>query len=94
MITPPAEEILAALGLDRADLRQIQPPLRRSTYLASLNWLTRHQPSPGSSNFEQVKGLVEAAHLFCRVEAWAEAKQLLQLRLNTATREELDNQLH
>lgn len=93
-ILPLAQEILAAIQIDPKSIRSISPPSKRSAYQAIINWLIRYHPSLDSPNLKKINGLLEVFHHLCEVGAWDKASQLLRIRLNTPTQEELDNQLH
>lgn len=93
-MTSPAHDILSAIQIDPALIRFIKPPSQRSRYQAIINWLTRYQPSPESSNLDHIRGLLETFHHLCDSNDWEKVSNLLQIRLNTPTQEELDNQLH
>ena len=90
---PPPNVILSKLNLDLNSLARIKSPADRSQYRAILNWVQRYQAPKGSTNLEQVRGIIQAFHHACDVNNWSMARQLLSLSLNTPTQEELDNQL-
>ena len=90
---PHPDVILEKLKIDLTSAALIKSPADRSQYRAILNWLRRYQSPDDSSNLEQIKGVIQSFHHACDVNNWYAASQLLSLRLNTPTQEELDNQL-
>ncbi|MEW6493482.1 MAG: tetratricopeptide repeat protein [Cyanobacteriota bacterium] len=60
---------------------------------AAKMWLTAHQPEPEAPILEQVRGYLEAFHHLCELEDWESASEILSIRLDTPTNEELVNQL-
>mgnify|MGYP001793163688 CR=1 FL=1 len=93
-ILPPAEMILEKLEIDPKSLRSIKSVSERSQYRAVVNWLTRYSPQSESASLELVRGWLEAFHHLCELGAWEKATALLCSRLETATREELHDQLN
>ncbi|NEQ77218.1 MAG: tetratricopeptide repeat protein [Okeania sp. SIO2C9] len=85
--------VLAAFNVDKDNLRSIKPMWKRSNYTAIVNWLTKYSVNSNSSNLEKLKGFIETFFHFCGVESWLEAKEILLIRLDTPTNEELHQQL-
>ncbi len=56
-------------------------------------YLKIYEPQPKADNLEKVSHYLEAFHHFCELAAWEEAWQVLFIRCDTPTREELHNQL-
>ena len=56
-------------------------------------YLKIYEPQPTADNLEKVSHYLEAFHHFCELAAWEEAWQVLFIRCDTPTREELHNQL-
>jgi tetratricopeptide (TPR) repeat protein len=84
---------LAKLDIDLKQLKKIQPAWKRMHYRAVINWLTKYKPELDASNLGKVRGYLEAFHHLCELEAWEAASQILFIRLNTPTNEELYKQL-
>ncbi|WP_353933029.1 tetratricopeptide repeat protein [Okeanomitos corallinicola TIOX110] len=89
----PSDLVLAAFGIDKSSIKDIIPRLKRTHYRAITNWLTKYELNKDTSNLEKVKGLFETFYHFCEVEAWLEAKQIMLVRIDTPTNEELHEQL-
>ncbi len=85
-ITPSGESILAKLGIKPTELKSINPRWQRTQYRALINWLTKYQSQPNSSNLEKVKGYLEAFYHLCEVEAWEKAGKLLLIPLEDRNR--------
>jgi tetratricopeptide (TPR) repeat protein len=62
-------------------------------YIAAEMWHTGYEPDPDASNLEKVQGYLEAFHHLCEVGDWEQASQILSIRLDIPTNEELHNQL-
>ncbi|MDB9512075.1 tetratricopeptide repeat protein, partial [Kamptonema animale CS-326] len=58
------------------------------------SYLKEYEPQPTADNLEKVSHYLEAFHHFCELAAWEEAWEVLFIRCDTPTREELHNQLH
>ncbi|HLO52148.1 MAG TPA: tetratricopeptide repeat protein, partial [Kamptonema sp.] len=56
-------------------------------------YLKIYEPQPTADNLEKVSHYLEAFHHFCELAAWEEAWQVLFIRCDTPTREELHIQL-
>ncbi|WP_449421005.1 tetratricopeptide repeat protein [Phormidium nigroviride] len=56
-------------------------------------YLKIYEPQPTADNLEKVNHYLEAFNHFCELAAWEEAWQVLFIRCDTPTREELHNQL-
>ncbi|WP_148650102.1 hypothetical protein [Nostoc sp. NIES-3756] len=67
--------------------------LRRTSYRAVINWLTKYNPNADASNLEKIKGLLEAFYHLCEVEDVERAWKIIDCRLNTPTQEYLIEQL-
>ncbi len=63
-------------------------------YTAVKMWRTAYEPEPDALNLEKVRGYLEAFHHLCQVADWEKAREILTLRLDTPTNDELHNQLH
>jgi tetratricopeptide (TPR) repeat protein len=89
------EVILNTFDIDRTDIKSISPRWKRTQYRALINWLTDYHNSPNSTNYlEIVRGILEAFHHLCEVEAWEEAIKIITLRLKLTVNEELHNHLY
>ena len=93
-ITPTIELVLEKIGLESATIKSIKSVRKRSQYRAVMNWLTEYKPHANASNLEKVKGYLEAFHHLCQAEDWYRATQLIFIRLNTPTKEQLHKQLY
>lgn len=62
-------------------------------YTAADMWLTAYEPDSYAPNLEKVRGYLEAFHHLCEVEDWERASEILSIRLDTPTNEELSAQL-
>ncbi len=78
-----SESILAELGINSATVKAIKRGIKRSSYRAVINWLTKYQPNTDASNLEKVKGLLEAFYHLCDIVDWEKAKTILISSLNT-----------
>lgn len=86
--------VLAALDVNQKNIKLIKPYRKRTHYRAVSNWLTKYRPNnANNAQLEQLKGILEAFHHFCAVEAWLEAKRILLIRFDTPTNEQLHEQL-
>jgi tetratricopeptide (TPR) repeat protein len=93
-ILPASNLILAEIGIEPATVRSVRQAYQRTHYQAALNWLIRYTPESAENELTQVQGLLEAFHHLCTINALQPASRLLTLTLNTATQEELHNQLY
>lgn len=88
------KSILAELDLNSDSVRGMKQGIKRTSFRAVMNWITKYNPNIYDSNLEKVKGLLEAFFHLCEIEeverAW---KILYQCRLNTPTQEYLNEQL-
>ncbi|MEM1168658.1 MAG: tetratricopeptide repeat protein [Cyanobacteria bacterium P01_H01_bin.35] len=91
---PSGELVLAKLGIELGDIKSIKPRRKRSQYRAVVNWLMEYKPHANASNLEKVKGYLEAFHHLSQVEDWDRASQLIFVRLNTPTKEQLHKQFY
>ncbi|MBD2087116.1 tetratricopeptide repeat protein [Coleofasciculus sp. FACHB-542] len=62
-------------------------------YIAAEMWRTAYEPEPDASNLEKVQGYLEAFHHFSEVGFWEEVSQILSIRLDIPSKEQLHNQL-
>lgn len=94
-LLPDSVEVLRWLELDAGVVRQMGAGShrRRSQMQAVLNWIGQYQPREDDKPLEQVKGYLQAFQHLCALEDWDRALKLLQVPLNTPTREGLLNQL-
>jgi tetratricopeptide (TPR) repeat protein len=82
--------LLARLGLEEI----IPSSAREQThYFSVVNWLTKYQPNPSSTNIDKVRGYLEAFYHLCELQSWENANQLLSLQVNTSTNQKLLEQL-
>lgn len=86
-VIPSGESILEKIGIDLTQIKSIKPPSKRSQYRAIINWLTKYQPNPNTSNLEKVKGLLEVFFHLCGVSDWEKSWGILSTKLNTPTQE-------
>ena len=93
-ILPPPSVILEKLSLSPSSDKKGKSPFERSQYRAITNWITRYRAKENSTNLAKVESLLQAFTHLCDLQQWQTASQLLALRLNTPTQEDLDNQLH
>ena len=92
-LIPLGELILEQLGINSATVKAMKQGKKRSNYRAVINWLTIYKPNPNTSNLEKVKGLLEAFYHLSQLEEWEKACQVISVRINTPTNEELHRQL-
>jgi tetratricopeptide (TPR) repeat protein len=92
-IIPSGEAVLSELGIEPTTLKSIKPYSKRSQYKAVVNWITRYKPAIDASNFEKVRGLIEAFYHLSEVRDWNAATELASLRLSTPTIDSLHRQL-
>lgn len=78
-ITPPGEDVLAQLGIDPTTIKLIKPHWKRTHYRAISNWLTQYQPPSNASNFDKIKGYIEAFRDLCELEEWEKAAKIIIL---------------
>lgn len=94
-LTPSGEFVLEQLGINPNNLRADFPTRwQRLHYRAVVQWLTLYKPNPDATNLEKVMGYLEAFYHLCKVEDWERASEVLTIRLDTPTNEELHNQLN
>ncbi|MBE9040788.1 tetratricopeptide repeat protein [Oscillatoriales cyanobacterium LEGE 11467] len=62
-------------------------------YMAVKVWLNQYQPEPDAENLEKVRGYLEAFYHCCQVEDWEAVKEILNMRVDSPTQEQLHNQL-
>jgi tetratricopeptide (TPR) repeat protein len=92
--TAPGKLALANLNMDSVLAESTEISLwELSNYSAVEWWLTEYKPKSDATNLEKVRGYLEAFHHLCEVEAWEEAREILFIRLDTPTTEELRSQL-
>lgn len=84
------ESMLAELGISSATVKAMKRGKKRSSYRAIINWLTKYEPNPNTSNLEKVKGLLEAFYHLCQVEDWERVSKLFMKPLKSS----LESQLH
>ncbi len=93
-ITSPNQLLLSKLGVDSNTLDFFNfPRPQRPHYRAIINWLTKYKPSLEASNLEKVKSYLEVCYHLFELEAWEIAINLLSVRLNTFSNQELGVQL-
>lgn len=92
-VRPQPQPVLRQLGIVPSAVRRVRPATRRTHCQAIVNWLTRYRLPAEPSNFEQVKGFVEAFYHLCAMEEWERALTLISVRLNMPTQEMLYYQL-
>ncbi|MDJ1173285.1 tetratricopeptide repeat protein [Roseofilum capinflatum] len=56
-------------------------------------WLREYEPPAEASNLETVRGYLEAFYHYCQAEKWEASVKIMQIRLDTPTKEPLHNQL-
>ena len=88
-----SESLLAELGISSTTLKVMKRGIQRTSYRAIINWLTKYDPNPNTSNLETVKGLLEAFYHLCEVEDWLKAEYIFKIRLEITQKQELHNQL-
>jgi len=87
----PGQLLFTKLGinLDEVPIEQL------SDYTAVEYYLTvEDEPPPDATNLEKVRGLLEAVHHLCEVEAWKEAVKILCISIDSPTNEQLHSQLN
>ncbi|MBD1881361.1 tetratricopeptide repeat protein [Coleofasciculus sp. FACHB-T130] len=92
-ITPPGNLILTELAINPPYLAASVLDSKLDDYIAVVNWLMKYKPKPDATNLEKVRGYLEAFHHLCEVENWRRASDILSIRLNTPTKDELHIQL-
>lgn len=92
-VIPSGEAVLSKLGIEPTALKSIKPYSKRSQYKAVVNWITRYKPAIDASNFEKVRGLIEAFYHLSEVRDWNAATEIASLRLSTPTIDSLHRQL-
>jgi len=76
------------LNLDEVPFEQLDH------YIAVENYLMDDDDPPlDATNLENMQGYLEAFHHLCEMENWEKASEIVFLRLNTSTNEELHQQL-
>ncbi|MBD2337442.1 tetratricopeptide repeat protein [Calothrix sp. FACHB-156] len=88
-----SETILAEMGINSNTVKLMKQGLKRTSYRAVINWLTKYNPNINASNLEKSKGLLEAFFHLCAVEDVESAWNIIHCRLNTPTQEYLLEQL-
>ncbi|BAT56799.1 tetratricopeptide TPR_2 (plasmid) [Nostoc sp. NIES-3756] len=88
-----SQTILAEMGINSNTVKLMNQGLRRTSYRAVINWLTKYNPNADASNLEKIKGLLEAFYHLCEVEDVERAWKIIDCRLNTPTQEYLIEQL-
>lgn len=78
-LAPSGESILAELGINSATVKTMKRGIKRSSYRAVINWLTKYEPNPDASNLEKVKGLLETFYTFSSIEMWEKADMILRI---------------
>ena len=58
--------------------------LKRAHYRAIKNWLSNYKPQQGASNFDSVKGYLEACHHFFELKEWQQADKILDAKIDTS----------
>jgi hypothetical protein len=92
---PSGEFVLKQLGINPHNLRaDFSNRWQRLQYRAVVQWLTLYKPKLDATNLEKVRGYLEAFHHLCAVEDWERASQVITIRLDTPTNEELHEQLN
>lgn len=77
-----------SINLDEVPLEQLD------YYIAVENYLTDdYEPPADATNLDKVRGYLAAFHHLCYVEDWKKASEVITIRLDTPTNEELHNQL-
>jgi tetratricopeptide (TPR) repeat protein len=93
VVIPSGESVLAYLEIDLHVLKSIKPYLKRTHYRAIINWITKYQSQPNTSNLEKVKGYLEAFHHLFEIAAWNQALKILVINITQPENEQLHNQL-
>ena len=81
------------LGLEKIISSLSGPSAERMHYRAVINWLTKYEPESRSSNLGRVRGYLESFYHLCNLENWKTANQILSLRVDTSTNQQLLEQL-
>ncbi len=89
----PSDYVLAALNINSLKVKSMKRGVKRTSYRAIINWITKYKPNQNALNLDKAKGLLEAFYHLCEVEEWLEAKQIMLIRIDTPTNEELHEQL-
>jgi tetratricopeptide (TPR) repeat protein len=94
-ILSPGQSMLSHLSLNPETLRSDGlSRWQKVQYRAVINWLTKYTPPLKASNLETVRGYLEACHHLFELENWEAAAQILSVRMDTPTRDQLHNQLN
>ncbi len=87
------KSILAKLDLNSDSVRVMKQGIKRTSYRAVINWLTKYNFDTDVSNLEKVKGLLEAFFHLCEIEDVENSWKILHCHLDTPTQECLYEQL-
>jgi tetratricopeptide (TPR) repeat protein len=88
------ESLLAEIGVTPETIKSLKSTWQRTQYRAIINWITKYKPVPNASNLDKVRGYLEACHHLFELENWEAASKILEVRLNTPTRDQFHNQLN
>ena len=56
-------------------------------------WLQEYEADAEAENLVKVRGYLEAFYHYCEIEAWEDARDILAIKMDTPTQEDLDDQL-
>ena len=56
-------------------------------------WLQEYEADAEAENLVKVRGYLEAFYHYCEIEAWEDARDILMIKMDTPTQDELHNQL-
>ena len=56
-------------------------------------WLQEYEADREAENLVKVRGYLEAFYHFCEIEAWEDARDILTIKMNTPTQQQLQHQL-
>ncbi len=94
-LTPSGDFVLEQLGINPNNLLADFPTRwQRLHYRAVISWLMFYKPKSDATNLEKVRGYLEAFHHLCVVEDWERASEVITIRLDTPTNQELHHQLN
>lgn len=91
-ILPPSSYTLGKLGINSENLKTMKPSLK-THYRSVITWLEKYDFSANSSNLEKIRGYLEAFYHLCQASDWQAAQEIIFIKLNTPTHEELHRQL-
>lgn len=88
------EEVLAQLGIDSTIVKAMKEGIKRSSYRAVINWLTKYKANPDASNLKKVKGLLDSFYHLCEVEDWEKSSSIFLNNFQLLNNKSLNTQLH